>query len=68
MRSLLHAIKLPNLVKCVNAGRETTVQAEDLALDDGRQGQVIEQLRELFPYVRVTVLTQALIIETIPTL
>ena len=68
MRSLLHAIKLPNLVKCVNAGRETTVQAEDLALDDGRQRQVIEQLRELFPYVRVTVLTQALIIETIPTL
>ena len=68
MRSLLHAIELPNLVKCVNAGRETTVQAEDLALDDGRQRQVIEQLRELFPYVRVTVLTQALIIETIPTL
>ena len=68
MRSLLHAIELPNLVKCVDAGGETTVQAEDLGLDDSRQWQVIEQLGELFPHVRVTVLTQTLIIETIPTL
>ena len=66
MRSLLDAIKLPDLIKCVNTGGETTVEAEDLALNDGGQGQVVEQLGELLPNVSVAVLTQALIVETVP--
>ena len=63
---LLHAVELANLVKCINAGGETTVQTEDLAGDHGRQGQVIEELSELLPHVGVAVLTQALVVESIP--
>ena len=63
---LLDAIELTNLVKCINARGETTVQTEDLAGDHGRQGQVIEKLCELLPHVGVAVLTQALIVESIP--
>ncbi len=66
MRSLLDAIKLANLIKCVNAWGETTVETEDLALDNSSQGKVIEQLSELFPYVSVTVLAKALIVEAVP--
>ena len=65
MRGLLDAIELANLIKGVDAGGETTVQAEHLAFDDSCQGQVIKKLSELFPYIGVAVLSQALIIETI---
>jgi len=64
--SLLDAIELANLVKCINARGETTVQTEDLAGDHGRQGQVIEKLCELLPHVGVAVFTQALIVESVP--
>ena len=66
MRSLLNAIKLADLVKCVNAGGETTVEAEDLVLNDSGQGKVVEQLGELLPYIGISVLPEALIIESIP--
>lgn len=42
------------------------MQAEDGILNDCRKGQEVEQLSELFPHIRVTVLAQALIIEAIP--
>ena len=65
MRRLLDSIKLADLVQCVDAGRETAVQAEHLVLDDSGQGQVIKKLRELFPDVGVAVFPQTFIIKTI---
>lgn len=65
MRHFLHSIKLANLVECVDAGRKSSVEAEDLALDHGSQRQVIEEFCELLPHIRVTVFSQALVIETI---
>ena len=41
------------------------MQAEDLVLDDGGQWQVIEQVGEVLPHVRVAVLTQAFVIEAV---
>ena len=66
MRRFLHAIELADLVESVDAGRETTVKAEDGVLDDGGQREEIEEFRELFPNIGVAVLTQALIVEAIP--
>ena len=43
------------------------MEAEDLVLDDSCEWEVIEELGELFPYVGVTVLPQAFIIEAIAT-
>ena len=42
------------------------MQAEHLVLNDSRQGEEVEQLCELLPYVRVSVLAQALIVEAVP--
>ena len=42
------------------------MEAEDRVLDDGGQGQEVEQLGELLPHVGIAVLAQALIIEAIP--
>ena len=58
-------IKLLDLVQSVNGRRQTTVQAEDVLLDDGGQGQVVEQAGELLPNFGITILTEALIVESI---
>ena len=41
------------------------METEDLIFDDSSQGQIVEELCELFPDVRVPVFPQALIIEAI---
>jgi len=61
----LHAVKLTDLIQSINGWGETTVKAEDLAFDDGGEGQVVKEFSECFPDVSITVLSQALIIETI---
>ena len=66
VRGLLDAVQLADLVEGVDAGREATMQAEDLVLNDSSEGQVVEQLSELLPHVRIAVLSQALIVEAVP--
>ena len=41
------------------------MQAEDLIFDDCSQGQVVEQIGVIAPDVGVSVLSQALVVETI---
>ena len=66
MRHFLYSIELSNLIEGVNTWRETTMEAEDLALNNGSQGKVIEKLSELFPHISISILSQTLVIETIP--
>ena len=42
VRSLLNAIELADLIKCIDRGGETTVEAENLILDDGSERKVVE--------------------------
>lgn len=65
VRSLLHSIELSDLIEGINTWGESTMEAEDLVLDDSCEWEVIKELCELFPYVSVTVLSQAFIIEAI---
>ena len=67
MWGLLDAIKLLNLVKGVDTWGQTSMKAEDLILNNSCEWEVVEQLSELFPDIGVSVLTQAFIIESIPT-
>ena len=66
MGDLLNAIKLTNLVEGVDGGGETTVEAEDLVLDNGGEGEVIEELGEDLPHVGIAVFAETFIVETIP--
>jgi len=65
MRHLLQPVQGPDMVQSVNAGGEAAVQTEDLAVHQRREGQVVKQVREVFPNVCVSVFSQALVIETI---
>ena len=68
MRNLLHSVELSDLIKSVNGWRESTMETEYLTLDDSSQWQIIEELSESFPYIGISVLSQALIVEAVPTL
>lgn len=67
MRHLLDAIKLSDLVQRIYAGGETAMKTENLVFHDGGQWQKVEQLRENFPNVCISILPQALIVEAITT-
>ena len=67
MRSLLDSIKLSDLVECVDTWGQTSVKAEDLVLNHSSQGQVVEKFGELLPNLGVTILSEAFIVESIPT-
>ena len=41
------------------------MQAEYLVVDKCGQGQVIEEIREVFPDVRVAVLSETLVVESV---
>ena len=65
MGSLLDTVELTNLVEGVDRGGQTTMEAEDLVLNYSGERQVVKQLSELLPDVSVTVLSEALIVESV---
>ena len=68
MGNFLDTVKLADLVEGVDRWRETSMQTENLSLDDCSQWQVIEQFSESLPNISISILAQALIVETIPIL
>lgn len=65
MRSLLDSVKLSNLVKGIDTRGESTMEAEDLVLNDSCQRQVVEKFCECFPDTWISILPQAFIVEAI---
>jgi len=63
--NFLDAIKRSDVVKCIDAGRETAVQAEDLVVDQGSEREVVEEVCEVFPDVGVAVFAEALVVEAV---
>lgn len=65
VRSLLNAIELADLIKCIDRGGETTVEAENLILYDGSERKVVKEFSESLPDISITIFTEAFIIETV---
>mmetsp|Transcript_18688 Transcript_18688/g.56494 ORF Transcript_18688/g.56494 Transcript_18688/m.56494 type:complete len:285 (+) Transcript_18688:1016-1870(+) len=65
VRYLLHTVQSSDVIQGVQRRRQPPVQAEDLTLHQGSQGQVVKQISEALPDVGIPVLPQALIIEPI---
>jgi len=63
--NLLYAVECSDIVEGINAWGETSVEAEDLVVNQGGERKVVEKICEVFPDVCVSVLSEALIIETI---
>lgn len=65
--NLLETIQSTNAIEGVDEGRQSSVQAEDAILDQSGQGQKVEQIREHLPNVDSSILTQALVVESVAT-
>jgi len=65
MRNLLYTIQCSDVIKGIDAGGETSVQAEDLVIDQGGEGEVVEEIGEVFPYIRIAVFSETFIVEPI---
>ena len=62
---LLHSVQVSGMVKSIDRGGESAVQAEDAVLHDGCHGEIIEGIREVLPYVGVTIFSEAFVVESI---
>ena len=65
VRHLLLAVDGAYLIESGDGGREAAVHAEDLLVDDGRQADVVEDLRAVLPHANRAVLAQALVVEAV---
>jgi len=62
---LLYTVKGSNVIESIDAWGETSVEAEDLVIDEGGEGEIIEEISEVFPNIRVPVLSKTFIVEAI---
>ena len=53
------------MVQGVDTGGEAAVEAEYLAVNQGRQGKVVEQVGEVFPNIGISIFSQAFVIEPV---
>jgi hypothetical protein len=61
----LDSVERSDVVERVDGGAQTAVEAEDLVVDEGREGEVVEEIGEVLPDVRVAVFAQAFVIEAV---
>lgn len=62
---LLFSVYYPYLIQRLYAGRESAVNAEDLAVDDRRQREIVKDFGAVTPDRVAAVLAQALVVEAI---
>jgi len=65
MGHLLNPVQGSDVIKRVDTRGQSTVQAEDLVLDEGGEGEVVEQIGKVLPHVGIAILAQALVVEAI---
>ncbi len=65
MRNFLESFEGSDVIKSLNAGWKSTMEAEKLIFDNGREGQVIEEFSEAFPDIWITIFAAAFIIEAV---
>lgn len=65
MRDLLDSVKSSDVIEGIDTGRETSVEAEDLVVDEGGKGEVVEQVGEVLPDVGISVLAETLVVEAV---
>jgi len=65
MRNFLYTIECSDVIKGIDAGGETSVEAEDLVVDKGGEGEVVKEVGEVLPYIRVPIFSETFVVETV---
>lgn len=62
---LLDAVKSSDVVQGVDGWGQSTVETEDLVVDESGEWEIVEEVGEVLPNVRVSVLAEALVVESV---
>lgn len=65
MWDFLYAVKRSDVIKSIDTWGKTSVEAEDLVVDECSERKIIEEICEVFPYVGIAVFSEAFIVEAI---
>lgn len=65
MGHFLDTIEGSNVVESIDAGRQTSVEAEYLVVNQSSERKIVEKISEELPDVGVAVFAQALIVEAV---
>lgn len=65
MRDLLHSLDLLDIGNVLDRGGETSVHTEDRVVNDGSDGQIVEEVGEELPHSEAVVLPLAFGVETV---
>lgn len=65
MGNFLNAVEGTNVVEGVDGGTQTAVKAENLVLNKSGEGEVVEEVGEVFPDIGIAVFAQALVVKTV---
>mmetsp|Transcript_68167 Transcript_68167/g.154268 ORF Transcript_68167/g.154268 Transcript_68167/m.154268 type:complete len:229 (+) Transcript_68167:75-761(+) len=65
VRDFLDAIDLPHIVQVLDVGRKAAMLREYSVLHEGRQGKVVEEVREGLPSALAVVLSGTLVVEAV---
>jgi len=65
MWDFLYTIERSNVVESIDTRGETSMETEDLVVDKGGKGEVVEEVGEVFPHVRIAIFSETFIIEAI---
>lgn len=65
MGHFLDAVEGPDVVESVDGRAQPTMQTENLVFDESSEGEVVEEVGEVFPHVGIAVFAQALVVEPI---
>lgn len=65
MWDLSEAVNDLDLINAMDAGRQTTVDAEDLVIDNAGEGEIVEHVGEVVPDSSVAVLAAAFGVEAV---
>lgn len=65
VRDFLNTVQGSDVVERVDGRAQPTMQTKDLVLNESCEGEVVEEVGEVFPHVGVAVFAQALVVEAV---
>lgn len=65
MRDFLDSVQTADVVKSIDGRTQAAMQTKDLVFNERGQGEVVKEIGKVFPDIRVAILAQTLVVESI---
>jgi hypothetical protein len=65
VRDFLDSVQTADVVKSIDGRTQAAMQTKDLVFNERGQGEVVKEIGKVFPDIRVAILAQTLVVESI---